>query len=600
MKKVLLALTGAAVAASALASGPTLIYRAAPYDPTIPDDTAMTGRNDGTGSNFVAGGYDAAAARSHERADEIVLAAGPRNVTEINVTYVCDVPTPLGTENVRVRMYDLNGAAIAPRPYSPSTMLYDSGTMLVKLGEFANQYAIPGGVDLSTLTVPNTVVWSTQSAGGVTQTLPGNFVGPRFYGPSGVGSSDNFMWRRNGDGAGGTGPWISASLALGAGTSPGGWLSMSMYAGGSANNTGPEMAYDNMSSAGYPGGLVTVASTVDDFTLPTMEGYRRFGDDYNLEGSNRSMSFFDVFYVVNIAVPTGSETMRFSIYDADTTAYTADFGNGPPAAAPTYQSAYTPLDTTAGQHTYTAAPTSDVTIPQSGYWFVEVGGIPDAATLSDEVAVYLHPVPTTGHSNVFFVSENFFGTWGGFWFGNPTPNVTGAYSTTYGNVIANFAARFRSAVYAHSAVLGPGATISNSVASTKAADDVRWNIRPGAVLVATADPVNATFTFYMPVASVGTMNVNVDSHATVTGIRQKVEINVPGGNTYTNLETFTGLPSGANPDRSVSLAVPTPNTYIDTALKNRVRVRCLAKNTTAVLVYPWQYQVDKISITWTP
>lgn len=152
------------------------------------------------------------------------------------------------------------------------------------------------------------------------------------------------------------------------------------------------------------------------------------------------------------------------------------------------------------------------------------------------------------------------------------------------------------------ATTGPGSTVAPSVATNAysySPYDVRWNIRPGAVLVATADPVRATLEFFLPSPTVTTMSVVVESKATVGGIRQIVQIKSGTSTAYTNLETFTGLPFGSAADRTVSLAVATPNNHID-ATGNKVVVQLLAKNTTAVLVYPWQYQVDACYLEISP
>jgi len=152
------------------------------------------------------------------------------------------------------------------------------------------------------------------------------------------------------------------------------------------------------------------------------------------------------------------------------------------------------------------------------------------------------------------------------------------------------------------ATTGPGSTVAPSVpanAYSWSPYDVRWNIRPGAVLVATADPARATLEFFLPSPTVTSMSVVVESKATVGGIRQIVQIKSGTSAAYTNLETFVGLPFGANPDRTVSLAVATPNNHIDPT-GNKVTVQLLAKNTTAVLVYPWQYQVDACFLEISP
>ena len=137
--------------------------------------------------------------------------------------------------------------------------------------------------------------------------------------------------------------------------------------------------------------------------------------------------------------------------------------------------------------------------------------------------------------------------------------------------------------------------------------DVRWNVRPGAILVATADPAVATFNFYLPVSTVTTMNVVVQSKATVGDIRQKVDIKSGTSTAFTNLNTVgtpgapnDGLPFGAAADLDLDLVVPTPATYIDTANQNKVVIRLAYKNMSAVLVYPWQAQIDACYVKFTP
>jgi hypothetical protein len=146
--------------------------------------------------------------------------------------------------------------------------------------------------------------------------------------------------------------------------------------------------------------------------------------------------------------------------------------------------------------------------------------------------------------------------------------------------------------------VGPGSTVSGTDANLFTSDDLRWNLRPGAILVATQDPIVITLSGTAPAVSPANIWVTLESKATVSGIRQIVEAWNYSTSSWTNLETFVGLPFGANPDRAVTLAVPNPAQHVSGAYAMQVRLRY--KNTTAVLVYPWNIGIDRMYWTYHP
>jgi hypothetical protein len=151
----------------------------------------------------------------------------------------------------------------------------------------------------------------------------------------------------------------------------------------------------------------------------------------------------------------------------------------------------------------------------------------------------------------------------------------------------------------NAAAVAPGATIAGSDANLFASDDVRWEIRPGVVLVSTQDPVGVILSGTAPGTAPSALTVTVETSASTgaANIRQIVEARNFTSGTWTNLETFSPLPSGAAPDRSVTLNVPLAN-HIGPG--NEVRIRLLAKANGPVLVYPWRYRIDRQYWTYTP
>jgi hypothetical protein len=574
MKKVLLALAGAAFASSVMAN-PTCVFRAGSHDPTLPDDVTPnpSTRADGGSSQYVAGTAD-------ERGDEVTLAAGtPRNITEMSVQLVGYLNPPAGDEFIRIRLYKMDGPAVGTRADSPSTLLWDSGSIPAKSYVGYVRFKVPN------IVVPDRIAWTVTPIG-TTQTIPTDYVGPAFLGPPTTGTTDVNLWRRT---VAAPTVWVNTNypsvqgdLALGQ-VSP--CFAMTMWADG-----GPTVPYDAFDAASN---YTTAVWTVDPSEI---------GDDFSLEGNSRNLTEFDFGYVSDFTAPVGTEAATLRLYKND-------YASGliQPELAPFYTSAAVLIDTTAGIHTLTVTEPAGVIMPDDGAWTVQ---FPGTAVAGDEAGPIVCHHPAKGDSDGRGFYTYAVGTWNGYWWGQPMPTSNNT-TTPGGNMVANFAAAFVSTIVDYSTVsVGPGSTVAPSVpenAFSYSTADVRWNVRPGAILVATADPAVATFNFYLPVSAVTTMNVVVQSKATVGDIRQKVDIKSGTSTAFTNLHTVgtpgapnDGLPFGAAPDQDLDLVVPTPATYIDTANQNKVVIRLAYKNMSAVLVYPWQAQIDACYVKFTP
>src|SRR5438477_8940442 len=171
MKRILLAMALAAIAAPALADG-TVVYSSAP------SQTSAT-------NSFGAVGYDPVTGDLRERGDTVTLAAGPRNITEVGLYYLWATGNVVGDERFRIKFYRLDGPVVnvvggAPTN-APGTLIWDSGPVTPIAGNTFQRVAVPN------ITVPDTfaLVWQ---AVGVTQNYPADAhlwdaFGAMWFGP---------------------------------------------------------------------------------------------------------------------------------------------------------------------------------------------------------------------------------------------------------------------------------------------------------------------------------------------------------------------------------------------------------------------------------
>jgi len=584
MKKVLLALAGAAVAASAFAN-PEAIYRAVPHDINLPDTTIDPtlvndpNRGDGKASTWYAPGV-ITDGETNQRGGRITFAGTARNVTEASIGYIFNVTVPRTTEQVRLRFYapDVVGTPITGLPDTVGQVLYDSGQVQAQAMDESHRFTIPNVV------MPNSVYYTLQPYN-VDQVT--NLIGARLYGPL-VGTANDRLVRKNSS----IQPWISAGPYtvngdMSSALQPPRSMALTVWADG-----GPAVPFSTMTTASdFANG-----GTYYTDLLPN-------GDDIALEGQNRHITKIEIEYVSDITVFDGDEEYSFDLWANDQT-----IAYGEPSTTPFYTLTPVPVGdgVTTGVQGWiqTLNPAGGVDVPDNFAWSMTVTGVADAP--GDAVGPSICHAPTTGNSAIYFWLKDGGGVngWNGYIFGDcrQTANTVTTGGTTYGNIPSNYKAAFyaESKIEASGTNIVRGSTLAgiwSNISSYSA--DVRWGVRPGAVLIASQDKVVVQANFYLPAATVTTMDVVVESKGNVANLRQKVDIKNGAAATFTNLETFTGLPN-VGADRTVTLPVASPSTMIDTANANKVVVQLSCNNTTGVLVFPWQYQIDACYLNITP
>ena len=129
-----------------------------------------------------------------EFGDEVNLAGFGRIMTDFKVDYYLS-PNANGNETAQVRFYANDGSWNGQVNGTPGTLLYDSGTVSLSIGD-NNGF---NTIDIANLAinVPNNFTW-TILFGGVD---PIETLGVLFYDPPTVGSSYNDFWARTADGS---------------------------------------------------------------------------------------------------------------------------------------------------------------------------------------------------------------------------------------------------------------------------------------------------------------------------------------------------------------------------------------------------------------
>jgi len=125
---------------------------------------------------------------SYEAGDQITLASTERSVTEIDILISSAFATG-GTADAQVRFYENDGTG-----GKPGTILWDSGVL--------NDLPYVPGANTFTFIVPHAVVpdtftWTIYLSGRTGSAVIG-YMGPQFYNPPTVGSSNDFIWAFDG------------------------------------------------------------------------------------------------------------------------------------------------------------------------------------------------------------------------------------------------------------------------------------------------------------------------------------------------------------------------------------------------------------------
>jgi len=501
---------------------------------------------------------------SQEWGDEVTLGSSGHTITEMMVYTVGDFDPPVGSEQIRIRLYVPDGAPVGTPPLpSPGTVLWDSGPLAMKPGWRAQRIAVPD------IVVPDTFVWtaSFENVSG----LPFNRAGLTYFGPPSKGASSDFVWRKN-PGF----PWSYQVTTWTNGSTAYGSFGASFWADGPP---GPEI-FDSTQSP-------TRAFRV----TPTTE----IGDDVIFDGVERFVSVARIEYLSDIALPEGDEKACVRVYDRN---------NADPGGAPStllYDSGFQPIDVSVGGHLMSVYP--EMTFPDDIIWTIEFSGVTQAA--GDSLSIPARTDPFVGGSVPLFWSRDGSGL-SEYWFGDPTYDPTSWPSTTqgYNNIIANFSALFSTDVpptvveNTDPPTVLPGTVFSGTSANVLFSDNIRWVLRPGVVLSTSLPPIAVVYNHFLPVSAASSLRVTVESRASANRIHQQIQIwdfLNPGWDTF---DLVPALPYSSQPDlvRTVDFGDPTP--YIGPG--NEVRVRTRYRANGPVLQYPWSVSIDREYVTFRP
>ena len=569
MKKMLLALAGAALVATAHADG-VAVYKSAPSQ-------------DAATNSFGAVGYDVVTHDLRERGDTVTLAAGPRNITEVGLYYLWATGNVAGDEGFRIKFYALDGPVVAVvggvPTNAPGTLIWDSGPITPVPGDTFQRVAVPN------ITVPDTfaLVWQ---AVGVTQTYGTDqhlwdafgamFFGPSQIGVSGTNNGENWAWRRNHP----TDPWDAQDFTPG-GPPPGGVAGHADFGFTVWANGGPTVPYDN-----------TVDTTLNAFFATLDEN----GDDIGLEGTNRSVSAITLEYNSDKTTPAGNEGVIVRMYRRATTGHT-DLGQvqGAPVDPPLFQSAEIPIDASTGSHMVTIPVGPAVTVPND----IVVSAVftNQTAFAGDSVGFMIRTPPATGGSNTRF--------WEKLTAGNPEVNGwegNEAFGVTYPtNPVANLSMKLTAGpastiITEDSVTLGPGIVLSGVPSDLNTSNDVYYTLRPGVVISSAQSPIVLTWIGHAPGSSPSSLSSTVEARAQQANCRQTIEVFNYSTALYEQLNQQV-LPT-STPDTVVTSNIANPAQHIGTG--NEVKLKISYKAVGPILSYPWRIFMDQVIETYTP
>jgi hypothetical protein len=488
---------------------------------------------------FQPGQFDPVSGFYEEVGDVVTLTGTGRTITEMTVYYATDVDVPTGSESIHIRFYSLDGPPVGnpPRP-SPGTLIWDSGSIPVLFGWRAQRILVPNVV------VPDSFAWSASFEG--TTGDPGDRIGLRYMGAPTTGSSDTSVWTRDDPAL----PWNFMVFDYSDGTTPYGSFGATFWADG-----GPtDVFYDN-----------TVGTGRTDTVMNTTE----FGDDAVFEGDDRHAGAFTFEYVSDILTATGGESATVRFYSRDETLY-----GGPPSTL-LYESAPMTVARGPGAHSLSVFP--DVDLPDYVIWTVAWGGLQQVPGDSASLIAKTGPIP--GASSESFWTKTEAGM-SQYWFGNPTFDPTTYPETDWGFnfLVANLSAKFQTTSFATPVEHGVNTVLKGLFsggwhADMDQSDNRYWSISPGLVASLTEDPVRIVVEHALPGSSPSGLNLTVESRRLGPPVYQILEVW-----NYTtarwDLLDQGDLPAGADPDRTVTLSIPSLPDHIGPGNNVKIRIRC--------------------------
>jgi hypothetical protein len=119
-------------------------------------------------------------------------------------------------------------------------------------------------------------------------------------------------------------------------------------------------------------------------------------------------------------------------------------------------------------------------------------------------------------------------------------------------------------------------------------NDQYLQVRPGPVVSSTEAPVNVRIEGTAPVANPTRLRLNVEARASITNLRQRVEIL----NVNTGLYDELDAQSTPTSDTAITLVVPNPSAYIAPATR-KITARLSWKASGPIVSYPWTIRIDQ-------
>jgi hypothetical protein len=461
-----------------------------------------------------------------ERADDVNMTGGAATFNEAMYVYYTDVAAPTNGELGTLHFWDRDANGV------PLNLLGSAGPFSLRCG-------VDGFAQGVRVLIPNVAVPASfcfgMKPGGTLDGFAGNRAGTALCGSATGGelggTSEDKYYRQQ--------------------VTNGAWETLNGIAARPYRDLAIALNEGAMTSTPY-----SALNVYDEnnafFTAPDPD--IEWADACYLQGTNRQCNRVSVIIVSDFST---AATMDVNIY--------AQGPSGQPSGAALFTQNGVTLtpDALVGYQYDIAVP--NVTLPDKVCVGITIHGLSQLA--GDEAGPFIGAICTSGIQTVDFWINDGTGTetpWGGYWFGDPTPDPTIAASFTVEIGATAGQTTINATDYSIQFGLEEGGHDVNKI---RTSNDVYATVRNGPVPLPTFSPITIDVTFDGVPGGLTSMTIKEEQHVSIGGLKLRLQMRNNNGN-YDEVYNANATTT----DSVVNQNVPNPNNYVN-AGQSKLKIR---------------------------